>query len=92
MSPFRIIRSRVIAVAGDPTRGWGPADPDDLSAEEVPFDFSITSDGNANFLLVYRSVDGRYAADDWHETMDDALSYAFKVFGIEPGEWQGSQQ
>lgn len=88
MPPFKTVRSRVVAIAGDPTRGWAAADPDDLSAMEVPFDFSITSDGNANFLLVYRSVDGQYAADTWHETIEEAVSCASRTFGIEPSEWK----
>lgn len=92
MRPFKTVRSKVVAIAGDPTRGWGPADPDDLCAVEVPFNFSITSDGNVNFLLAYCSEDGQYAADNWHATMDEAVSFASAVFGIDPSEWQVSQR
>jgi len=88
MRPLRTVLSRVVAIAGDPTRGWGPADPDDLSATEVPFNFVITSDGNANFLLLYGSTDGKYAADTWHETIEEAVTCAQQTFGVEPGEWQ----
>lgn len=39
-------------IAGEPNSGWSPADPDDLNAREVEFSFSITTDGNANWLLL----------------------------------------
>ena len=92
MRSFKTVRSRLVVIAGDPTRGWGPADPDDLSAVGVAFNFDITSDGNVNFLLVYSSVDGKYAADNWHETIDEAMSFASEIFGIEASEWQISPQ
>jgi len=92
MSSFRTVRSIGVVIAGDPARGWGPADPDDLCAVDVPFNFDISSDGNANSLLVYSSVDGKYAADNWHETMEEAVSFASEVFGIKASEWQISPQ
>ena len=87
MTVFASIARRPVRIAGEPNSGWSPADPDDLNAREVEFSFSITTDGNANWLLLYASSDGRYAADMWHETVEEAMAAAEASFGVQPGEW-----
>lgn len=74
-------------ILGHPNSGWSAADPDDDNALALEFRFEITDDGNKNFLLVYQSVDGRYAADSWHEIVDEAIARAEESFGIAPSEW-----
>lgn len=78
---------RLVRITGEPNSGWSAADPDDLNAREVEFDFRVTSDGNQNYLLIYESSDRQYCADSWHETIDQAIACAQALFGIEPGEW-----
>jgi hypothetical protein len=81
------VSKRLVRIAGEPNSGWSAADPDDLNAAELEFNFFVTSDGGSNYLLVYRSVDARYSADTWHETIEDAMACANEAFGIEFDEW-----
>lgn len=92
MKSYANIPSRVIRILGHPNSGWSPADLDDDNALELAFRFEITSDGNKNFLLVYQSLDQRYAADSWHETVEEALACAEGLFGIAPSEWLRASQ
>jgi hypothetical protein len=92
MSAIALIPRRTVRIAGEPNSGWSGADPDDLNALEVEFSFKVTSDGNRNYLLVYQSIDGSYAADTWHESVEDALVWARDSFGIEEDEWFNQQQ
>lgn len=92
MSAIASIPRRTVRITGEPNSGWSGADPDDLNAVEVEFCFEVTSDGNRNYLLVYQSVDGRYAADTWHESVEEALACARDSFGIEEDEWSNQQQ
>jgi len=78
---------RLVRITGEPNSGWSAADPDDLNAVEMEFDFFVTSDGDANYLLVYESIDGRYCADTWHETVEEAKRCAKEAFGLEFEEW-----
>lgn len=87
MKSFAAIARRAVRILGHPNSGWSPADLDDDNALELEFRFEITDDGNKNFLLVYQSLDGRYAADSWHETIEEALACAEESFGIAPSEW-----
>jgi hypothetical protein len=87
MAALLSIASRSVRIAGEPNSGWSAADPDDLNAIDVEFSFRITSDGNANFLLLYESSDKRYCADTWHETVEEAVAVAQASFGVEPDEW-----
>ncbi|MGM9485888.1 hypothetical protein [Ideonella sp. YS5] len=84
MKSYATIARRVVRILGHPNSGWSPADLDDDNALELEFQFEITDDGNKNFLLVYRSLDGRYAADSWHETLETC---AEESFGITQSEW-----
>jgi len=87
MKSYAVIGRRVVRILGHPNSGWSPADLDDDNALELEFRFEITDDGNKNFLLVYQSLDGRYAADSWHETAEDALASAEESYGIAQSEW-----
>ncbi len=87
MKSYASIASRVVRILGHPNSGWSPADPDDDNALEIEFRFEITDDGHKNFLLVYQSLDGRYAADSWHATMEEALACVEEAYGITPSEW-----
>jgi hypothetical protein len=87
MAALLSVTRRSVRIAGEPNSGWSAADPDDLNAVDVEFSFCITSDGNANYLLLYESSDKRYCADTWHPTVDEAIAVAQQSFGIEPDEW-----
>ena len=87
MKSYATIARRVVRILGHPNSGWSPADLDDDNALELEFRFEITDDGHKNFLLVCQSLDGRYAADSWHETLDEALACAADSYGITQSEW-----
>jgi len=87
MKLYATIARRLVRILGHPNSGWSPADVDDDNATELEFLFEITDDGSKNYLLVYRSLDGRYAADSWHETMEEALVCAEESYGITRSEW-----
>jgi hypothetical protein len=87
MQSYASIARRVVRVLGHPNSGWSRADLDDDNALELEFRFEVTDDGNSNFLLVYQSVDGRYAADSWHETLEEALACAEEEYGVAESEW-----
>jgi hypothetical protein len=87
MQTFARIQSRIVVIAGHPDSGWSSADEGTPGSFELEFAFRITDDGGANFLLVYSSADGRYAADTWHETLEDAYASAADQFGIDRSEW-----
>ncbi|MDR7267987.1 hypothetical protein J2X20_000616 [Pelomonas saccharophila] len=59
----------------------------DDNALELEFRFEVTDDGDKNFLLTYQSLDGRYAADSWHETLEEALASAEGAYGVAESEW-----
>lgn len=87
MQTFARVPSRIVLIAGHPNGGWSSADEGTPGSFELEFRFEITDDGNRNFLLVYSSVDGRYSADTWHETLEDAYAAAAEEFGIDESEW-----
>ena len=87
MKSYATIARRVVRILGHPNNGWSPADLDDDNALEVEFRFEITDDGNKNFLFVCQSLDGRYAADEWYETMEEAFASAEESYGITQSEW-----
>ncbi|MGQ3054139.1 MAG: hypothetical protein ACT6S0_20355 [Roseateles sp.] len=87
MQTYATIERRVVRILGHPNSGWSPADPDDDNALEIEFRFAVTGDGNKGFLLVYQSSDGRYAADSWHATMEEAFDVAQASYGITRSEW-----
>jgi hypothetical protein len=84
---YATIASRRVRIAGYPHSGWSAAEPADPDSFELDFRFSVTDDGNANYILAYSSHDNRYAADTWHETLEDAFACAHEDFGIERTEW-----
>ena len=87
MKSYASIASRVVRILGHPNSGWSPADLDYDNALEIEFRFEITDDGHKGFLLVQQSVDGSYAADSWHETLEEAQACAEDSYGITPAEW-----
>ena len=87
MQTFARIPSRTVVIAGHPDSGWSSADEGTPGSFELEFAFEITDDGGGNYLLQYSSLDGRYAADAWHETLDDAYASAAEQFGIDLDEW-----
>jgi hypothetical protein len=87
MKSYATIARRVVRILGHPNSGWSPADVDDDNALELEFRFEITDDGGTSYLLVYQSLDGRYAADSWHETIEEALVCAEESYGITRSEW-----
>jgi hypothetical protein len=87
MKTYATVARRVVRILEHPNSGWSPADPDDDNALDIEFRFEVTDDGRKNFLLVYQSLDGRYAADSWHETVDEAFACAEDAYGIALSEW-----
>ena len=87
MQTFARIPSRTVVIAGYPNSGWSGADEGTPGSFELEFSFEITDDGGGNYLLVYSSLDGRYAADEWHETLDASYTSAAEQFGIDLSEW-----
>jgi hypothetical protein len=87
MKTFAHIPSRSVTIAGHPSSGWSSADEGTPGSFDLEFRFEVTDDGNANYLLVYSSLDGRYATDTWHETLEGALASAEEQFGIASEEW-----
>ena len=86
------IASRIVRIAGHPHSGWRGAIPQDHDVVELEFSFSVMDDGGGNLLLVYGSLDKRYAADSWHETIEEAFDCAEESFGIKRQEWSGPCQ
>jgi hypothetical protein len=69
--------------------GWslapGPSIAD--ASRTVPVTLSIESDGGGGYLLV-QSPEGFFTADEWFHTIDEALSYAGELYGVEPDDWK----
>ena len=85
---YATIADHVLHVTGEPSSGWQVAAEGEVSSSKgVSFTFSVQDDGNQNFLLVYSSIDGMYAADTWHETIEEAYACAHSEFGIQRSEW-----
>jgi hypothetical protein len=87
MTTFAFIQSHKLRVKGHQTSCWTVAEASDVNGRILPFEFSITDDGSGNFLLVYRSTDGSLYADTWHQTTEDAISFACEEFGISREDW-----
>ena len=87
MKTFASIPNRRLTIAGHPNSGWSGADEGTPGSFELEFEFQVTDDGAGSYLLVYASQDGRFAADTWHETLEEAIAAAQEQFGIEPKEW-----
>jgi hypothetical protein len=78
-------------VSGSNRAGWEiVADATAISATVADKDFSIEiqGDGQGFFLLVYRSIDGEFSADEWHETLTEAFDSAAEMFGLKRSEWE----
>ena len=87
MQTFAHIPSRTVLIAGHPDSGWSSADDGTPGSFETDFSFEIRDDGRHNYLLVYSSLDGGFAGDSWHETLDEAYASAEQQFGIARDEW-----
>jgi len=57
-------------------------------AKRLPFRFEVQDDGTGGYLLIAESTDGAYAADTWHETMEEAFASAEEAFGVGRDEWE----
>jgi hypothetical protein len=87
MHTYATLTRRRVLIAGEPHSGWSPAAADDPQAKVLEFAFAVTDDGAGSYLLACHSLDRRYAADSWHETLRDAFQCAHESFGIGHGEW-----
>jgi hypothetical protein len=87
MPIYASIPSRSVLIAVHPGGGWSAADEGTPGSLETEFWFNITDDGGGNYLLVYSSLDGQFAADTWHETPPEAYACAAEAFGIGENEW-----
>lgn len=90
MQTFARIENRLVQIGGEQATGWLP----NHSAPSLPtvrrdvvFTFTITDDGNKNYLLCYESTDGSRYGDTWHETLAEAMECALTDFGIAEDEW-----
>ena len=79
-----VVALHAMPIAGSRKSGWWVEDRPD--AEVLPFHFSIQDDGAGHCLLVYASLDGRFAADSWHATLEDAYETAEEL-GIARSAW-----
>ncbi|MBN9409187.1 MAG: hypothetical protein J0H69_08565 [Burkholderiales bacterium] len=82
-----VIPCRKVLIATHPNGGWSVADEGTPNSLETDFRIEITDDGNANYLLIYSSLDRKYVTDTWHETIASAFAAAAEDFGIEADEW-----
>ncbi len=80
------IRHRPTWIIGWPQSGRRGAAASDPGAKLLPFRFEVRDDGAGGYLLIFKSTDGAYAADTWHETMEDAFASAEDVFGVRRDE------
>lgn len=87
MPTYASIPSRSVLIAVHPGGSWSSADDGTPGSFEIEFRFDITDDGGGNYLLVYASLDSRFAADSWHETLPAAYASAAHEFGIDANEW-----
>ena len=87
MPTYASIPRRSVLIALHPGGGWSFADEGTPGSFEIEFRFDITDDGGGNYLLVCSSIDGRFAADTWHETLPGAYVSAADGFGISAHEW-----
>ncbi|XHS79497.1 hypothetical protein ACFJGW_05850 [Burkholderiaceae bacterium UC74_6] len=87
MQTYAQIPSRTLLIAGHPNSAWSIADEGTPGSFETEFTFRITSAGGNGYLLVYASLDGGYAADSWHASIEEAYAVASEQFGIERSEW-----
>jgi hypothetical protein len=87
LSTYATVLSHALTVEGHPHSGWTCAAPLTADSQQLEFTFSVQDDGGGNFLLVYSSLDGRFAADTWHETLADAFACAESEFGVKSTEW-----
>ena len=46
----------------------------------------IQGDGKDGYHLCM-SPEGCFTADTWHETLEDAMGTAHRIFGVSPGKW-----
>ena len=88
---YTSIPRRTLLIAMHPGGEWSCADDGTPGSFETDFRFDITDDGGGHCLLVYSSLDGRFAADSWHETPDAAKAAAAEAFGIEADEWSNER-
>jgi hypothetical protein len=79
------IPMRLMNVRGAPDLWWF-CDAADPQSREIAFAFTITDDGNVNYLLICESLDKAYFSDTWHETMENAIEAAEQI-GINRKEW-----
>jgi hypothetical protein len=89
MTTYASIHGRRLRITGSQQEGWGPVPPGiaDAAGRELSFNFSITDDGGAAFLLVCVSEDGQCHCDAWHKTLDEAFASAEGGFGIKRQDW-----
>jgi hypothetical protein len=84
---YATVPSHTLAVVGHPNNGWSVVERQACNGQELEFTFAIQDDGADNFLLVYSSLDGRFAADTWHETLEEVYECAESEFGVKRSEW-----
>lgn len=82
---FASISKRLMHVGGVPDLWWF-CDAADPQSTGTCFAFTITDDGNVNYLLICESLDKVYFSDTWHETIENAIEAAEHV-GIDRKEW-----
>lgn len=90
MQTFARVENRLLQIGGEQATGWFPdnaAPPLPTARRDVVFTFTVTDDGNKNYLLCCESRDGSLYNDSWHETLAEALEYARTHFGIVDDEW-----
>jgi hypothetical protein len=80
------------AVTVVPIRGysnaWKVAEPSDTgnAIQKRVVTLEIQGDGKDGYHLLM-SPDGCFTADTWHETVEDAMDTAYRIFGVPADRW-----
>lgn len=89
MKSIKRVTGLAVQFGGEEHSGWlppGAAKPLPTPIVNAVLDVEIVFDG-FGFLLCWRSRDGFYANDTWHETLAEAERCATERFGIECQDW-----
>jgi hypothetical protein len=92
MHVVRRLVNRTFQLGGEEHPGWLPqaaAMPLPTPKLDILLDLEIYKSGDGGgYFLQYRSSNGQYNGDTWHESLEDAIEQAKFQFGIEPGKWK----
>ena len=79
--------SAIVLISGN-ANAWKVAEESDpvSTIEERAVSLEIRGDATNGFHLIV-SPSGCFTADSWHETIDDAIDTAHRLFDVRPDAW-----